>query len=274
MSPSKSFRFKNDEDKNYVTNVLNKIADLHKQDISVQGDALVILAKSFEEGIETIELRDIPSSVQGTLNQIKCDFIKYEIDRSKKDVEWGYYCYEDFGRKKKPTLIGSDDDNVLYRCNIFCEKSKRLFIDKEVQKQLRKVNIKKILDLREILINLTHDGSLAQIYICKANLLEEHEIIISVDGIHLRCPLEKDDSVSVIQHCYNQVDPTTMNPPCRYLIDPYINVKIEPPDEAKEIIKDLEKLEHKESENSIKQVDAEVIEPPEEDEEKEDEEND
>jgi len=265
----KNFDFNTREDREYVTKIVNKIADLHKHDISISGDALIILAKAFEEGIETIELRDIPSSVQGTLNQIKCDFIRYEKDKSKKDSVAGYYCYENFNKKKKPTLIGTDDDNVLYRCNIFCEKSKRLAIDKDVQKQLRKVNIKKILDLREILINLTHDGSLAQIYLCKANLLEEHEIIISVDGIHLRCPLEKDDSVSVIQHCYNQVDPTTMNPPCRYLIDPYINVKIEPPDEAKEIIRELTQIEHQ-PETTIKDVDAEVIEP-EETESKEDE---
>ena len=257
----KLFKFKNDEDKTYLEKTLNRIADIHKHDISISGDALIILAKAFEEGIKTIELRKIPSSVQGTLNQIVCDFIKYEIDTSKKEPIEGYFCYEDFSRKKKPTLIGTDDDNVLYRCNIFCEKSKKLAIEKAIQKELRKTNIKKLLDLREILINLTHDLSLAQIYICRANLLEGHSLTICADGIHLACPLEDDDSVSVIEHCYNQVDPMTMNPPCKYLIDPYIEVKIELGEKATEIIKDLAQLEHQDSEHGIKDIDAEVIEP-------------
>lgn len=256
----KLFRFKDQNDKRFLEKVLKKIADTYEGKISISGDTLIILAKAFEEGIETFEMREIPQNVQATLNQISCEFIKYETDTSKKDPITGYFCYEDFGRKKKPMLIGSNDSNVLYRCNSFCEKSKRLAKEKIVQGILLKRNIHGLLELREILINLTHDSRLAQIYLCKANLLEEHQIIISADGIHLQCPLEKDESVSVMDHCYNQVDPVEMNPPCKYLIDPYISVNIEASERETEIIKDLAQLNapEKTPEPKPKTVDVEV----------------
>lgn len=253
MSPSKSFRFKNEEDKKLVTDVCNKIADIHEKDISVQGDALVILAKAFQEGIETIQFREVPSSAQATLNQIKefCSFIRYDGELS------GYMCYEFFYKKKKGEPIGSIDELVIQRCQL-CVEGKGVAKEKEIQKLLLKTNIKKLLDLREILISLTQDLSLAQIYMCKANLLEGHTLVLCIDGIHMECPIEDDDSVTVLEHCYNQVDPMTMNPPCRYLIDPHIKVKMDIGEKATEIIKDLVQIEHRPQEE-IKQ-DAKIIE--------------
>ena len=71
------------------------------------------------------------------------------------------------------------------------------------------------------------------------------------------------DDVSVLEYCYNQVNPSDMNPPCRYLIDPFINVNIEPTKKAQNIIKDLAQLP--EEKPDIKEVDAEVIEKDEDD---------
>ena len=258
MSATMTFRLKNKEDKEYVNEVINRIADIHKDKVSIKGDALKIMAKAFEEGIETIQFKEIPTSVQDVLNQVGCQFLKYEGDIS------GYMCYENMYKKKKGEPIGSIDEHVISRCQL-CQEGKQVAIETKIQNALRKKNIKSILDLRYILINLTREFSLAQIYICKGNLLEEHEIIVCLDGIHLRCPLKEKEPVSVLEYCYNQVNPSTLNPPCRYLIDPYINVNMEMPEKAKEILEDLAQLEH--SESNIKQVDAEVIEKEEEKEE-------
>jgi len=251
MSLSKSFRFNSLEDKEYVTNLVNKIADTYKDDIDIQGDALVIMAKAFDEGIETIQFKEVPTDVKAVMNQVGCNFLRHELKV--------YMCYELMYKKKKGEPIGKDDEHVISRCRL-CQDGKQLAIETKIQDALRKKNIKSILDLRYILINLTKEFSLAQIYICKGNLLEEHEIIVCLDGIHLRCPLKEKESVSVLEYCYNQINPSELNPPCRYLIDPYINVNMEIPEEAQEIINDLAQIEHKKPENNIKQVDAEVIE--------------
>ena len=268
MSVSKGFRFRNDEDKNYVVSIINKIADIHKKDISVKGDAIVIMARAFDEGIETIQFKDVPTSAQEVLNQVQCEFLRYDGELS------GYMCYEYFYKKKKGEPIGAIDELIIQRCQL-CKEGKDVAKEKEIQKQLLKTNIKKLLDLREILINLTQDLSLAQIYICRANLLEGHALTVCVDGIHLVCPLEDNDSVTVIEHCYNQIDPMSMNPPCRYLIDPHIKVKMDLGEKATEIIGDLTQIEHKpkeEIQSKSKVIDAEVIEPKEEIEPEKDEE--
>lgn len=251
MSLSKSFRFKSKEDKEYVTNLVNKIADTHKGDIDIQGDALVIMARTYEDGIETIQFKDRPTNVQDVITQVGCQFLKYEGAGK----TGAYVCYETFHKKKKGEPIGQVDEHVIDRCKL-CKEGKGVAIETGIQNQLRKKNIKSILDLRDILINLTQDFSLAQIYICKANLLEEHNIGFSMNGIHLRCPLQDMKDVSVLEYCYNQVNPSEMNPPCRYLVDPYINVNIEPTEKAQNIIKDLALLT--EPEKDIKQIDVEV----------------
>jgi len=85
------------------------------------------------------------------------------------------------------------------------------------------------------------------------------------------CPLEDDELVSVIEHCYNQIDPMSMNPPCRYLIDPHIKVKMDLGEKATEIISDLKQIEHKsQTKKDSKIVDVEVIEPESDEEKKED----
>ena len=247
MSPSMAFRIRNEDEKNYINEVIGRLTDLHKDEISIKGDALRLLCKIFEDGIETIQFKEPPTTAQDVITQVSCNFLKYESEV--------YVCYETFHKKKKGEPIGSIDEYVIDRCRL-CTEGKQVAVETGIQAQLRKKNIKSILDLRDILVNLTQDFSLAQIYICKANLLEEHEIIVSMNGIHLRCPLKDMEDVSVLEYCYNQINPSEMNPPCRYLIDPYINVNIEPTTEAQNIIKDLAQLP--EEIPDIKDVDVEV----------------
>ena len=261
MSPSMAFRLRSEDEKTYINDVINRLTDIHKDEVHIKGDALRLLCKAFEDGIESIQFKEIPSSAQDVILQVGCQFLKYEGEV--------YLCYETFHKKKKGEPIGSIDEYVISRCRL-CIEGKQVAVETGIQNMLRKKNIKSILDLRDILVNLTEDFSLAQIYICKANLLEEHEIIVSMNGIHLRCPLKDMEDVSVREYCYNQVNPSDMNPPCRYLIDPFINVNIEPTEKAQNVIRDLAQLN--EPEKPIKQVDAKVIEK-DEDEEKEENDN-
>lgn len=248
-----NFKLDTQDQKDYVNDLMNEIADKFPDEVSIKGDALFKVCTLIKEGLDSISFKEIPASTQFTLDQIKCKFIKYEGDLS------GYVCYEQFHKKKKGEPIGSVDELVIQRC-LSCKEGKKDSIIKEVEKKLRSKNIKSILDLRDILINLTKESSLAQIFICKANLLEENSIFVSIDGIHLRCPLQNNETMSVLEHCYNQINPQDMNPPCRYLIDPHINIKIEPDEDAQDIIKDLTQIEHQ-PETPIKDIDAEVIEP-------------
>jgi len=120
MTPNMSFKVKNEEDKTYINQVINKITDIHKDNVSVKGDALFIMTKSFEEGIETIQFKDVPTSVQAVLTQVSCNFLKYEGDIS------GYVCYETFHKKKKGEPIGFIDEFVIGRCGL-CKEGKQVY---------------------------------------------------------------------------------------------------------------------------------------------------
>jgi len=72
---------------------------------------------------------------------------------------------------------------------------------------------------------------------------------------------EEDEDVQVKSHCYNQITPWTMEPPCQYLIDPFVNVKIEPSEKASEAIERIAlELQEGLPESEPITVEAEVIE--------------
>lgn len=269
MTTTLSFKLPSTEEKKIINDALAKVSERYP-DCSKKGDALLKIIALYNSGFSESVFREIPPSVIETINEVKCSYLKYEGEAL------GFFCYEKFHLKKKGEPVGASHDKVISRCNL-CRLGK---FDKEqsnIQTMLRKKNIKGLLELREILIKLTHESTLAQIYICKAKLLDEHELIISADGIHLKCPLQLDDKkremdMSVIEHCYEQINPYDMNPPCKHLIDPHVRVR--PPDRADEIIEELKQMEYKpedESKEDSKIIDVEVIEPDEE--KKEDEEN-
>lgn len=268
MSVTFTARMDSLEDKKKVNDALAKISDRYPE-CNMKRYALLKLVDLYLSDFDATVYKDIPVSVQATINEIGCSYLKYEGE------ELGFLCYEKFHVKKKGEAIGGSHDKVITRCNL-CRLGKHDKEQYKIQEQLRKKNIKSILELRDILINLTHSSTLAQIYICKGLLLEEHQLIISADGIHLQCPLELDEKgkmleMAVIEHCYEQINPHDMNPPCKHLIDPHVRVR--PPERAEEIIEELSQLEYQppvEEKPDTKDVDAEVIEP-EEDEEKKDE---
>jgi hypothetical protein len=234
-------------------------------------DAVQYLTDQYELAYRDIRYREAPEAVEALIKEADCKYLKFEPYQEGKETLDGFVCYEFFSTKKKPSILGTNHDLILRRCSL-CKAGKLDRIELQIQKQLRKKNIRGLLDLREILINLQIEGGIAQIYICKADLLEKKKLVVSTNGIHLPCPLEPGTKeVHVKHHCYNQITPWTMEPPCQYLIDPFVNVKIEPSEKAQEIIERIS-LEYQET-TETKIVEAEIVEPEgqPEDEEKEEE---
>ena len=263
--PTNSFKIDTDEQNRYINNWFGDLVKA-RGELSKKGEALIYLMDQYDLNFKNLRFKNIPETVEHLIAQVNCEFISYEEYKEGKESKTGFVCYEKFHSKKKPDPIGTEHDLLLMRCSK-CKAGKLARIETEVQKQLRKKNIKGLLDLRDILINLQIEGGLAQIYICKALLMEKKTLILCTNGVHLTCPLEDGSpEVQVKAHCYNQITPWTQEPPCQYLIDPHIMVQIAPGEEAEEIIKAIA-LEYRETEEGqeppqpIKEVESKVIEP-------------
>jgi len=258
--PSTNFKF---DSKEQVNQINRWFADLvaSRGELGKKGEALQYIIDQYDLAFKNIRFRDVPDSVEDLIREANCQYLRYEPYKENKLDIVGFVCYEFFSTKKKPSILGSEHDLILNKC-IQCKAGKLDKIERQVQTQLRKKNIKGLLDLRDILINLQIEGGIAQIYLCKGELLENKKIIVSTDGIHLRCPLEPEEKdVQVKSHCYNQITPWTMEPPCQYLIDPFINVKIEPSEKASEAIERIAlELQEGLPESEAITVEAEVIE--------------
>lgn len=212
-------------------------------------DAYELLFQLYFEGKEIEEdwKETQTYEVQDLIALINCEFLEWEGDK-------GFQCYEKFHEKKKPQSLGGIE-NIQTRCSK-CEIGKQAKIQNEIERALRKKNIKGILDLRNVLVQLSQDGGLAQIFICKAEL-HKGKINISGNGISIPCPQENDNEVSIINHCQYLVNPETLQPPCEYLVNPYVKVKLQS-EEAKDIIETLEITDQTKA-TAKKKIDAEVI---------------
>jgi hypothetical protein len=257
--PTLSFKVDTQEQKKYIN---TWFADLVKSrgELGKKGEALQYIIDQYDLAFKNIRFREVPEDVESLIKEADCQYLKYEPYEEGKKKGTGYVCYEFFSKKKKPSILGTDHDLILSKCNL-CKAGKLDLVEQQIQKQLRKKNIKNLLNLREILINLQIEGGIAQIFICKADLLEQKKLVVSTNGTHLPCPLEEDTKdVQVKLHCYNQINPMSMEPPCQYLIDPFVNVKVEPSEKASEILERIA-LEYQESEpkQDPKIVDVEVI---------------
>jgi len=249
--------------KKEITEINKWFADLvaSRGELGRKGEGLRFIMNQYDQAFANLGLGEVPEDIEPLLLAADCKYLKYEPYTEEKNARQGFVCYEFFSQKKKLNILGTNHKLILRRCNL-CKAGKLDKIERLVQTQLRKKNIKGLLDLRDILINLQIEGGIAQIYICKGELLENKKIIVSTDGIHLRCPLEPEEKdVQVKSHCYNQITPWTMEPPCQYLIDPFINVKIEPSEKASEAIERIAlELQEGLPEQEAKTIEAEVIE--------------
>ena len=257
-----SFKLDTKEQSNYVNQWFSDLVTA-RGELSKKGEALIYLMDQYDLNFKNLRFQDIPETVEHLISEADCQYLKYEEYREGKETKTGFVCYEFFSRSKKPSPLGTEHDLILTRCSL-CKAGKLDRIEAELQKKLRAKNIKGLLDLRDILINLQVEGGLAQIYICKANLLEKKTLILCTNGVHLTCPLEEGSpEVQVKKHCYNQITPWTQEPPCQYLIDPFIMVQIDSPEEVKDIIESiaLEYTEEDQDPKAPKEVESEVIEP-------------
>jgi hypothetical protein len=248
MSLTKGFRFKNIADKEYVISVVNKIADRFKDEIDIQGDAVVKLCRIYDDGVASIGFAELPHSVQETINTVKCEFIK--------NISGVFQCYETYHKNKKTKEIGSEHDKVITACNL-CRVGKARAIQTNVENQFRKKGISSMVKLVNDLLRIDHDGAVAQIFLCQSKRWTHDEIIISSDQVHMKCPELENELILIDEYCVNQIDPHTLKPPCRYLVAPYLKVPIEIPEETRAIIEDIKQLENQEPESEIKTVDAE-----------------
>lgn len=256
------FKFDTKEE---IKRINNWFADLvaSRGELGRKGEALQYLIDQYDLAFQNIRHRDIPDSVESLIKEADCHYLNYEPYKEGKEIiNDGFVCYEFFSQKKKPNILGNNHDLILNKCNL-CKAGKLDKIEKQIQIQLRKKNIRNLLNLRDILINLQIEGGIAQIFLCKADLLEKKKLVVSTNGTHLPCPMEPDNKeVQVKLHCYNQITPWTMEPPCQYLIDPFVNVKIEPGEKAQDIIERIA-LDYQEAEpiQDPKIIDAEIVDP-------------
>jgi len=263
MSVTFTARMDSQKDKDFINEALGKIAERYPE-CNMKRYALLKLIELYNADFSKVVYKEVPDSISKTIKEVDCPYLKHLTGSDPLQPE-AFYCYEKFHTIKKEVLIAKSHISVIGKCNL-CRLGKHDKEQYKIHEQLRKKNIKNILDLRDILIKLTHEATLAQIFICKGELFDNHKLIISADGIHLQCPLELDDKgkpleMLVVEHCYEQINPYDMNPPCKHLIDPHVRVR--PPDKVEEILEELKQLEHQPTEeikSEAKNIDVEVIE--------------
>jgi hypothetical protein len=248
MSLTKAFRFQNQEDKQYVLDIVNKVADQFPDEINIQGDTIVKLCRIFEDGITSIDEK--PQSVKDTIRLCNCDFIKHSSLN-------GYECFETYHKDKKSKSIGRQSKKVIALCYL-CKIGKANVIQLDIEKQFRKKGVTSFVKLINDLIRIDHEGAVAQIFLCQARRFVDDELHLSPDCTHFKCPDLDGELIEIENHCLIQTNPFTLEPPCRYLVAPFLRVNITIPEETQIIIDEVKRLEAQEEESTEpKEVDAE-----------------
>jgi hypothetical protein len=253
MTVSKTFRFNNDEDRKYVLDIVNKIADQFSDEINIQGDTIVKLCKIFEEGVSSIEFDDLPQSVQDTIRLADCDFIRHS------SLE-GFECYEAYHKEKKSKPIGRQSKKVIALC-VLCKIGKAKVIQNQIEAQFRKKGVTSFVKLINDLIRIDHEGAVAQIFLCQARRFVDDELHLSPDCTHFKCPELDGELIEIENHCLIQTNPFTLEKPCRYLVAPFLKVNIKVPKETQVILDEVKRLETLEETQEPIEVEATVIEP-------------
>lgn len=248
LTPSLSFKIPTNQMKEDINNVLNQIADNHHLEINTKADALYKLVNLYKEEYDSMGYKEIPHSIEETIRLADCDFIKWDGNI--------FVCYESYHKNKSPKEIYAEHDKVINACYL-CKVGKAKTIQKSVENQFRKKGISNMISLVNNLLKIDYEGAVAQIFICQAKRLSDDELVISSDGTHFKCPELEDEYILIDEYCIKQVDPTTLEPPCRYLVAPYLRVPIKIPQETQEIINEIKQLEiEKDGTQDIKSIDV------------------
>ena len=200
-------------------------------DIKGKRAAINRLVDLYNSDFKSEVFGEIPPDIESIIAAVGCNYLQHD-GRT-------FQCYQEFYSKKKSRDLGPDPRFLIVKCEM-CDRGHQDKIKREVETVIRKKTLGGFLDLREELIKVIGRRTKAQIFICKSELADNQKLIISADGLNFHCPLDEGRRVSIQDHCYQQVDPNTINPPCQYLVDPHVSVMPEPPDEARRILRRLE----------------------------------
>ena len=250
MSQQLNFKRLSIEMKEKINDVLNTVTDIYPSEINKKGDALFKVCMLFKENYDKIGFKEIPLDIQGTINAVGCDYLKFN------SLVKVFQCYESYHKNKKTYPIDSKHDKVLEACRL-CIKGKSDAIRYRVEEGFRRKGINNIFNLTKLLVRMDIEGAVAQIFLCQAKQFTDDEIIISPDQVHLKCPNLDGELVLIDEYCTIQTDPSTMNPPCKWLIAPFLRVPIKPAPEAQAVIEEMKRLR---DESTIEEPQQEPIE--------------
>lgn len=210
MSATFSMRLAKDN-KKYFDDTLNEIADTNKE-ISRKEDALKYMLDVFNNKKISVGVEELEADIAHTIKTIDCKYLRYEGTLT------GFICHEFFFSKKKGSPIGSDPYLVVQRC-MDCKQGKEDDRQKRVALFLQKDSMKKIMNLRAVLMTYVDQGFDVQTYICKAGLLHESALYVSYDGKRLPCFQQDMEVMNIEETCKNVINTRTNQPPCEHLID-------------------------------------------------------
>jgi hypothetical protein len=180
--------------------------------------SLELLLDLAEQGIESLETRREPASVQSTIKKIDCNFLEFE--------EWDFKCFEKMDAKKKPDILGTDPDKVLIRCEK-CKQGKAQAILQQYQKKLRGQNIRGILQMIRTFETFAEKGIPSTIYFC--NRIKGRQVITGKKRIHC----------SKVNFEMVPIDPSCKNPRCSHFQEFTVKVEHEFPKETLALIEGI-----------------------------------
>ena len=199
------------ETKQYFNETMNDIADKTK-DISNRNDALNYMLNVFNDKKIIIGVEELESDIAHAIKAIDCKYIHFE------GTDLGFVCNEFFFTKKKGSSIGSSTYKVIQRC-MDCKQGKEDDRLKRIELFMQKDSMKKIMNLRAVLMTYVDQGFDVQTYLCKAGLLHESALYVSYDGKRLPCFQQEMKIMNIEETCKNVINTRTNQPPCEHLID-------------------------------------------------------
>jgi hypothetical protein len=181
-------------------------------------EAFVALLNLAEEGIENFHVRTEPLSVQQTIEQIACPFLKFE--------DYDFKCFERFDSKRKPDLLGTDPGKVFTRCES-CKEGKAQKILEQYQKKMRGQNIRGILSMIKTFETFATSGIPTTIYFC--NRIKGRQVITGKKRMHC----------SKVNFELVPIDPACKNPKCKFFQEFTVKVDQEFPRETLKLIEGI-----------------------------------
>jgi hypothetical protein len=251
--PQLNIRIPTKAEMDFINDALNDVADKYPSEVTNKALGLKKIVQIYNDEVKGLQFKELPVSINETLKAADCDYLKWN------DIIACFECYETIHKNKKKFAIDSEHDKVLEFCTL-CKKGKSDAIKTRIEEGFRKKGINNLFNLTKLLIRMDIEGAVAQIFLCQAKQFTDDEIIISPDCVHMKCPQQNSELVLIEGYCTTQINPFDMNPPCQYLVAPFLRVPIKPHPEGRAVMDEILQLEQKDEESQPKEVDATVIE--------------